>query len=90
MIDELLGEVDVVLERVLRLFRVGDVAGVADGALHHPVRGPDRVDPELEVIDVVQRVEHAEHVDARESSLLDKRVDDVIRVGGVAHRVGAA
>ena len=90
MVHQLLGEIDVVLERILRLFRVGDVAGVADRALHHPVRGANRIDAELEVIDVVQRVKHAEHVDPRDPRLLHESVHDVVSVRGVSHRVGAS
>ena len=40
------------------------VAGVGHGALHEAARGKDRVHAELEVVDVIERVEDAEDDDA--------------------------
>jgi hypothetical protein len=45
-IDQLSREVEIVLQRVAPLGRVGDVPGVADGRLDNPVRRAHRVDAE--------------------------------------------
>mmetsp|Transcript_42058 Transcript_42058/g.80439 ORF Transcript_42058/g.80439 Transcript_42058/m.80439 type:complete len:782 (-) Transcript_42058:261-2606(-) len=87
---QLLRKVEVVVDGVLGLVGVGQVAGVADGGLHHAPGLMHRLDTELEILHVVQRVKHTEDVDAAVLSLLDKLLDDVVRVGGVAHGVGAA
>ena len=44
----------------------------------------------LHRLEVVERVEHPEHVEARLGRLVDERLDHVVRVAGVADRVGAA
>ena len=89
-LDELPGDVHVVRKRVLLLAGVADVAGVTDRGLDHAARLADGVDPELQVLHVVERVEDAEDVDAvllREAHELE---DHVVRVARVADRVRAA
>ncbi len=63
-VDELAREIEVVVECELGFRRVGDVARVADRRLDDAARRADRVDAELEVVDVVERVEDAEDVHA--------------------------
>mmetsp|Transcript_25141 Transcript_25141/g.42062 ORF Transcript_25141/g.42062 Transcript_25141/m.42062 type:complete len:238 (-) Transcript_25141:1913-2626(-) len=87
---ELSDEVDVVVQVVLGARGIRHVTGVADGGLDHAPGLVHRLDAELEVLDVVERVKHAEDVDAAVLRLLHKRLHRVVGVGGVAHRVGAA
>ena len=89
-LHDLLGQVDVVLEVVLGPLRIGDVARVADRRLDDLAALLGRLDRHLHAVDVVERVEDPEHVDAGGGRLLDERHHDVVRVVGVADGVGAA
>ena len=83
-------DADVVLEVVLRARRVEQVAGVADRAFaQHPALA-HRVDRHAHVAHPVQRIEYAEHVDARARGLLHEEAHDVVRVVRIADRVRAA
>ena len=67
------------------------VAGVAERALGDcAVDGPHGVDAEEQVVAVVERVEHAEDVDAGRVRLPGELADHIVRVRGVPHGVGAA
>src|SRR5690606_9720548 len=89
--DDLLGEAEVVVERVGPLGGVGQVGRVAEGDLGDGGAGlADGVDGGPHLADVVERVEDAEDVDAGGGGLLDEGVGDLGRVGGVAHGVAAA
>ena len=63
-LDELLGDLQVVVERVEPLAGVEEVARVADGTLGDRARLDGRADRRAHRLDVVQRVEDAEDVDA--------------------------
>jgi hypothetical protein len=89
-LDQLFGEVEVVVERVEPLLRVAEVAGVAERAFgdragleHGGDRRPHRVD-------VVQRVKDAEDVDPGGGALGDEGVYDTIGVGLIAEQVAPA
>ena len=62
---QLLGQVQVVLQRVLVSTGVGHVARVRNGRLDNTSRVTDRLHAHGEVGHVVERVEHAEDVHAR-------------------------
>ena len=87
---QLLGEVDVVLERVFVALGVEDVARVADrgfeqlAGLEHGLHG------RLHARYPVERVKDAEDVDARLGALLDEGVHEVIRIARIADEVRAA
>ena len=71
---DLLGEAQVVVERVEALGRIGQVTGVAQGHLRHGrSRGADRVDRRPHLVDVVERVEDPEDVHPRRRGLLHER-----------------
>jgi hypothetical protein len=52
--NELVGQIEVVLERVLRLLRVGDIARVTDGTLDDTAGFLGGVNTELEVLEIVE------------------------------------
>ena len=96
-VDQLVRQVNIVLQVVLVL----GLAVPADGARHvsgvaqrplcdGAVDRADGVDAEEHIVEVVERIEHAEDVDSRSMSFLGKLPHDVVRVGSVPHRVGAA
>ena len=90
-LGDLLGEAQVVVERVELLARVGEVAGVAERDLGDGgAGGADGVDGRAHLADVVERVEDAEDVDAGARGLGDERVGDLGGVGRVADRVAPA
>ena len=79
-VDDPVGELEVVVERVERLVRAGEVAGVAERHLGHRRPGrPHGLDRRSHLLDVVERVEDPEHVDAGLGRLLHE---------GVRHRLG--
>ena len=87
---QLLGEADIVVQRVLGAVGIEDVAGVADRALAELAVVAHGVDRDAHVLDPVQAVEDAEQVHAGVGGLLDEVADDVVGVVGVADAVGAA
>ena len=90
-LDDLVGQAQVVVERVEVLVGVGQVAGVAERHLGHGRPGrPDRLDRRPHLLDVVEGVEDPEDVDAGGRGLLDEGVGHVGRVRRVADRVAAA
>jgi hypothetical protein len=80
LVHELVDELQVVLEGVLGLVRVRDVAGVADNGLADTTRLLRGIDTELQVLDVVERVEDTEDVETVLDSLLGEVVDRVVPV----------
>ena len=89
-VDELLGDLEIVVERVEPLARIEQVAGVADGALRDGARLDGRRDRRAHRLDVVQRVEDPEDVDARVDGLEDEGADGLVGVGLVAEQVAPA
>ena len=87
---QLLGEADIVAERILGAVGVEDVAGVADRTLGELAGLAHGVDRDPHVLDPVQAVEDAEQVHAGIGRLLDEVADDIVGVVGVADAVGAA
>ena len=90
-LDDLLGQTEVVVQRVELLAGVHEVAGVAEGDLGDGPAGlAHRVDRRPHLADVVERVEDPEDVDAGAGGLGDERVGDLGRVGRVADGVAPA
>ena len=90
-VDDALGEPEVVVERVEPLARVGQVAGVAERDLgDRRARRQHRLDGRPHLLDVVERVEDAEHVHAGGRGLVDERLRDVGGVRRVADGVAPA
>ena len=85
---QLLGHADVVLQVVLGPGGVEDVAGVADRRLADGAALDHRLHRRPHVGHPVERIEHAEHVDARAGGLFDELVHDIVGIVRVAHRVG--
>lgn len=87
-IDDLLGELEVVVQRVERLAGIGQVTGVTHRDFGDGRAGfAHRVDRGSHGLDVVQRVEDPEDVDARRGGLLHERGGDDFRIRRVAHGV---
>ncbi len=90
-VDDPRRELQVVVERVELLVRVRQVAGVAERHLGDGAPGrADRLDRRPHLLDVVERVEDPEHVDAGGRGLLDERGGDLGRVRRVADGVAPA
>ena len=90
-VDDPLGEAEVVVERVELLVRAGQVAGVAERDLRDRRAGlAHGLDRRAHLLDVVERVEDAEDVDAGLGGLGDEGVGDRGGVRRVADRVAAA
>ena len=89
--DDLLGQLQVVVQCVELLGRVGQVAGVAERDLgHRGPGGPHRVDGRAHLGHVVERVEDPEDVHPGGRGLLDEGVGHLGRVGRVADGVAPA
>lgn len=90
LLDELVDEVEVVLERVFGLLGVGQVTRVADGSLDDSAGLLGSVDTELHVLDKVERVEDSEDVETGLDRPLAELVDGVVRVRRVTDGVGSS
>ncbi len=88
--DESFGQAEIVVEGIDRFCRIRQVTGVTQRALGDRASLDDRVDRRPHLLDVVQRVEHAEDVDTGCGRLGDERPDHVIGVRGVTDRVASA
>ena len=87
---ELLGELDVIGERIFGAVGIENVAGVADRAFGELAGLAHRVDRDAHVLDPVEAVEDAEQVHARRGRLADEIAHDIVGIIGVADAVGAA
>ena len=84
---QFLGEVDVVLQRVLVPLRIEHIAGVADRGFAEAAVVTDGSDCHLHVRHPVERIEHPEQVDAGSGRFFDERLDDVVWIVCVANGV---
>ena len=82
---DLLGEVHIVVQRILVPPGVEDVARIADRGLAQLALIQHLVHRDLHAGQPVERVEHAEHVDTGPGGLLDERAHQIVRVVGIAH-----
>ena len=90
-LDDLVGQSQVVVERVQVFGGVEQVAGVADGHLGDGAAlGEHGLDGRPHLVDVVQRVEDAEDVDAGGRGLGDEGLGHARRVRRVADGVASA
>ncbi len=81
---DLLGEID---PQVDRMYRADRVRNRSLRVFAHLDRGLDR---RIQIAEVVQRVEDAEHVDAVDGAALDELLDEIVGVVPVAEDVLAA
>ena len=81
---------DVVLQRVFLFIGIGEIAAVANCGLAQATGLADLVDRDPHILDPVQAIEDAEHIDARIGRLLDEIAHHVVGIVGVADRVGRA
>ena len=81
------GEVNVVIQAVLGPIRIEDVARVADRGLADRAGAAHGVHRDTHVVDIVERIEDAEYIDALASRLDGELPHDVIGIAGVANRV---
>lgn len=88
-LDELIGKFQVVLKVVLVSRLVSDISRVSNGGLDDSSGLSDGFHSYDKVGQVVERVEHAEHVHSVLDGQLAELVDDVVWVVGVAHGVGS-
>ena len=90
-IFELLGQLQIVVERVLAALGVQNVAGIADAGLGEAVGlVAHEADAGLHAFKPVQRVEDAENIDAGFGRLGHETLGQVVGVRLVAHAVGPA
>ena len=90
-VDDLLGQLEVVVQRVQVLAGVGQVAGVAHRDFGDRRAGfAHRVDRRAHRLDIVQRVEDPVDVDPGRGGLVDERLGHRLRVRRVADGVAAA
>ena len=87
---ELARQGEVIVERVLALLRIAQVARVAQRRLAQLAAFEHRVDGDAHVLDPVERIENAEHVDAGGRGALHEEAHHVVGIVGIADRVGRA
>mmetsp|Transcript_14353 Transcript_14353/g.29703 ORF Transcript_14353/g.29703 Transcript_14353/m.29703 type:complete len:207 (-) Transcript_14353:394-1014(-) len=87
-IDKLASKVHVIFEIVLALAGVSDITGVTHGTLNKTAGLSCSVYTQLQVLEVVQRVEYTEDINSRFLSLVAEFVDNIVGVVGVTNSVG--
>ena len=87
---QLLGNADVVFERILRASRIEDITRVAECAFANALGFAHRLHRGFHVRQVVQRIENAEDVHATLGGVLDEAGDDIGRVVRIADRIRTA
>ena len=87
--DNLLDNAEVVLKVVL-LLGVEHVTGVANSTLSNTTSLKNSLDTDLELLNIVKRIEDTEDVDTVLLGLLDEVEDGVVRKRGVRNTVGSA
>mmetsp|Transcript_16708 Transcript_16708/g.45983 ORF Transcript_16708/g.45983 Transcript_16708/m.45983 type:complete len:210 (-) Transcript_16708:2157-2786(-) len=80
MLDQLLCQIHIVIQRVLCARWVGHVAGVAQRGFSHTASSTHAVHPKLQVVDVVQGVKHSEDVHSAQPGLPHKCIHRIVRV----------
>ena len=86
---ELLGDAQVVVERVEALVGTGEVARVADGALGDRTCSDHGFDSRLHLLDGIERIEHPEDIHPACGGLSDELVRHCVGIRRVAHRVAS-
>ena len=90
-IDDLFGQLQVVVERVQSFVRIRQITGVAQRHLREGRSGlTHRVDGRPHLVDVVERVEDSEDVDTGVGGFLNECARDLFGIRRVAHRVSTA
>ena len=87
---DLLGEVHIVVQRILVPLGIEDVACIADRGLAQLALVQHLVHGDLHAGQPIERVEHTEHVDAGLGGFLDECTHQIVRVVGIAHKARAA
>ena len=88
-VAQLFRHANVVFQVIFRAIRVQNIAGIANGAFTDFTVLDDRVHGHTHILDPVQRVEHAEHIDILRR-LADKFLHHIVGVVGIANPVRAA
>mmetsp|Transcript_3062 Transcript_3062/g.6783 ORF Transcript_3062/g.6783 Transcript_3062/m.6783 type:complete len:254 (-) Transcript_3062:558-1319(-) len=89
-INQLTTKVHVIFEVVLALRRISNITSVTHGTLNETTSLSSSVDTELQVVEVIQRIEDTEDINSRVLSLIAKFVNDVVGVVGVSNSVSTA
>ena len=87
---QFLRQLHVVTERVFAARLVENVPRVADRSFTNSVRLLHRIHRDLEVRQIIERVEDAENINARLRRVLDETGDGIVRVIGITDRIRAA
>ena len=87
---QLLGQTDVVLQVVLAALGIEQVTGVAQRAFAQGTGFQHRVHGDTHVVDPVERVKDAEHINTVLGRLLHEVAHHVVGIVGVTDRVGGA
>ena len=86
---QLLGHANIVFEIILGAVGVENIARIADRGFAHAVGLDNRLHGDAHVVDPVEAVKHAEHVNTAGGRLFDEGLHHIIGIGRVAHTIGA-
>ncbi len=87
---QLLGQRDVIFQRVFGAAGVKNISGVTDGRFADAAAFERGIDGYAHVIDGIQRIEDAEDVDALCERFANEFLDDIVWIGRIADSVGSA
>ena len=86
---QLLGDADIIGERIFGAVRIENVAGVADRALGELACLANGIDRDAHILDPVEAIENTEEIDAV-GGPADEIFHDIVGIIGVADAIGAA
>ena len=89
-IVQLTGELEIIFQVVHAAIGIGNVSSVADGCLDNTSSLANCIDAKPHIFQIVERVEYTKDVHASVLGMLAELVHNIVRVAGVANRVGAA
>src|SRR5688572_29278038 len=84
---QLLRELEVILERVLGVLRLDNIARVTDGGFANRVRVLHGLHRDRKIRRVVERIENAENINAGGSRVLHEAGDDVVGIIRIPYRI---
>ena len=87
---QLFGHVNIIIKGIFIPLGIHNIAGIANGGFTDLTLLQNLIHGYFHTGDPVERIENTEHIDTRSGRLLNESADQVIRIIGITHSIGAA